>query len=117
MDSQPVKFSSDYPERLSRAMLLLKTFFDWFYVLIPHEIALFFYSIAALVVAFIAWWAILFTGKYPKGLFDFVVGYQRWSNRVNTCMLLMSDVYPPFRAREQRLRGIENCIPGGLADS
>jgi hypothetical protein len=100
MDPQPVKFSIDYPETLSRGMLLLKTFFGWFYVLIPHGFVLFFYSIAALVVTFIAWWAILFTGKYPKGMFEFVVGYQRWSNRVNAYMLLMTDVYPPFSAKE-----------------
>lgn len=100
MESQPVKFSIDYPEKLSRGLLLLKTFFGWLYVLIPHGFALFFYGIAALVVTFIAWWAILFTGKYPKGMFDFVVGYQRWSNRVNAYLMLMTDVYPPFSGKE-----------------
>src|SRR5512135_3052642 len=59
MDSQPVKFSIDYPEKLSRGLLLLKTFLGWFYVLIPHMFVLFFYSIAAFFVTFIAWWAIL----------------------------------------------------------
>lgn len=100
MDAQPVKFSVDYPEKLSRGMLLLKTFFGWIYVLIPHGIVLCFYGIAAVVVTFIAWWAILFTGKYPKGMFDFVVGYQRWSNRVNAYMLLLTDAYPPFSSKE-----------------
>lgn len=100
MESQPVKFSVDYPEKLSRGLLILKALFGWFYVMIPHGCILFFYGIAALVVTFIAWWAILFTGKYPKGMFDFVVGYQRWSNRVNAYMLFMTDVYPPFSASE-----------------
>ena len=100
MDSQPVKFSVDYPEDLSRGLLLLKTFFGWFYVLIPHAFVLFFYSIAVFFVTFIAWWAILFTGKYPKGMFEFVIGYLRWSNRVNTYMLLLTDAYPPFSAKE-----------------
>ncbi len=100
MEGQPVKFSVDYPEQLSRGMLLLKTFFGWFYVLIPHGIALCFYGIAVMVVTFVAWWVILITGKYPKGMFEFVAGYQRWSNRVNAYMLLMTDAYPPFSGKE-----------------
>ncbi len=100
MEGQPVKYSIDYPEQLSRGTLLLKSFFGWFYVLIPHGVALCFYGIAAMVVTFIAWWAILFTGKYPKGMFEFVAGYQRWSNRVNAYMLLMTDAYPPFSGKE-----------------
>jgi hypothetical protein len=100
MEGQPVKFSIDYPEKLSRGILLLKTFFGWLYVFIPHGFCLFFYGIAVCVVTFIAWWAILFTGKYPKGMFEFVVRYQRWSNRVNAYMLFMTDVYPPFSGKE-----------------
>jgi hypothetical protein len=100
MEGQPVKFSIDYPEKLSRGILLLKTFFGWLYVFIPHGFVLFFYGIAVCVVTFIAWWAILFTGKFPKGMFEFVVGYQRWSNRVNAYMLFMTDVYPPFSGKE-----------------
>ncbi len=100
MEGQPVKFTIDYPEKLSRGILLLKTFFGWLYVFIPHGFVLFFYGIAAFFVTLIAWWAILFTGKYPKGMFDFVVGYQRWSNRVNAYMLLLTDVYPPFSSKE-----------------
>ncbi len=100
MEGQPVKFSIEYPEKLSRGLLLLKTFFGWLYVLIPHGFLLFFYSIAACVVTFVAWWAILFTGKFPKGMFDFLVGYQRWSNRVNAYMFFMTDVYPPFSGKE-----------------
>ncbi len=100
MEGQPLHYSIDYPERLSRGILLLKTFFGWIYVMIPHGIVLAFYGIAAIVVTFIAWWAILFTGKYPKSMFDFVVGYQRWNNRVNAYVFLMTDVYPPFSSKE-----------------
>jgi hypothetical protein len=82
MVDSPVKFSVDYPEKLSRGMLILKTLFGIIYVGIPHGICLAVYGIAACVVIFISWWAILFTGKYPKGMFDFVVGYQRWAIRV-----------------------------------
>src|SRR5207244_12319198 len=49
---------------------------------IPHLVILFFLALAALIVVIIAWFAILFTGRYPEGLFDFVVGVMRWSNRV-----------------------------------
>lgn len=95
----PVKLDVDYPEKLSRGILLLRTFFGVFYVMIPHGFCLFFYGIAAMFVQFIAWWAILFTGKYPKGMFDFVVGYYRWSMRVNGYMGYMTDEYSPFNGR------------------
>jgi len=59
---------------------------------------LFFLAIASLVAIIVAWFAILFTGTYPKGLFDFVVGVLRWSNRVTGyAFLLVTDQYPPFR--------------------
>jgi hypothetical protein len=64
---------------------------------IPHYIILFFLSIAAIVCVVIAWFAILFTGRYPRGLFDFVVGVYRWSLRVVAyAFLLTTDRYPPF---------------------
>ena len=59
---------------------------------------LFFLAIASLVAIIVAWFAILFTGTYPRGLFDFVVGVLRWSNRVSGyAFLLVTDQYPPFR--------------------
>jgi uncharacterized membrane protein YkvA (DUF1232 family) len=95
----PVRFSVDYPERLSRAILLLKTFLGWLYVIIPHGIILSLYGIAAFTVQFMAWWTILFTGKYPKGMFDFVVGYMRWSSRVASYTGFLTDKYPPFSGK------------------
>lgn len=98
--SYPVTFQVEYPERLSRSMVVLKGLFGWLYVGIPHGIILFFYGIAVCVVTFIAWWAILFTAKYPKGMFDFVVGYTRWSNNVSAYLYFMRDEYPPFSGKE-----------------
>jgi hypothetical protein len=59
---------------------------------------LFFLGIAALVAVIVAWFAILFTGTYPRTLFDFVMGVIRWGNRVNGyAFALVTDQYPPFR--------------------
>ena len=64
---------------------------------IPHYVALFFLDIAAFVCVVIAWFAILFTGRYPRGLFDFVVGVGRWNARVFAyAFILATDRYPPF---------------------
>ncbi len=92
---QAVHLDVDYPDAqrdLNRWLPLVK----WFLV-IPHMIVLFFLSIATFVVVIIAWFAILFTGRYPPGLFDFVVGVMRWHNRVaGYAFLLATDRYPPF---------------------
>jgi hypothetical protein len=98
--SYPLTLKVEFPEKLSRGTLLLKTFFGWLYVGIPHGIALWLYSIVVGIVQFIAFFAILFTGKFPKGLFDFTVGYMRWSNRVAAYMSFMRDEYPPFSGQE-----------------
>jgi ABC-type multidrug transport system permease subunit len=87
----PVIISVNYQEKLSR----LTTFFRFFMV-IPHLIVLWALGIAASVVAFIAWWAILFTGEYLKWAFDFITGYIRWYTRVSGYYLLLTDKYPPF---------------------
>jgi hypothetical protein len=98
-DEQAVHIEIPYPnakESLNRWLPLVK----WF-LAIPHFIVLCFFGIAAFICAIIAWFAILFTGRYPKGLFDFVVGVERWSLRVTAyCFLLTTDVYPPFRLRD-----------------
>ena len=63
--SNPVNLEVDYPERLSRGMALLKFFFAWLYVGIPHGIALFIYGILVFFVLFVSWWAILILGRFP----------------------------------------------------
>lgn len=95
VDEQTVHLELDYPEdvrQLNRWLPLVK----WF-LAIPHYIVLFFLGIAAFVVIIIAWFAILFTGQFPRGLFNFVVGVGRWGLRVQAyAFLLLTDKYPPF---------------------
>ena len=79
---------------------MLKVLFGWLYVGIPHVICLMLYEIAVGIVTFIAFWAILFTGKYPRGMYDFVVGYLRWSLNVGAYLGLLRDEYPPFSGKE-----------------
>jgi hypothetical protein len=68
----------------------------WF-LAIPHYVVLAVLAIAVVVAVVIAWFVILFTGRYPKGLFEFVVGVGRWALRVQAyALLLVTDRYPPF---------------------
>ena len=83
----------DVPQELNRWLPLVK----WF-LAIPHYVVLFFLEIGAIVAVIITWFAILFTGRYPRALFDFVEGVIRWHNRViGYAFLLVTDRYPPFR--------------------
>jgi hypothetical protein len=95
-DHQSVRLEIDYPELpsgLNRWLPLVK----WF-LAIPHYVVLFFLYFAVFVVVVIAWFAILFTGRYPRALFDFVEGVIRWHDRVvGYALLLVTDDYPPFR--------------------
>lgn len=101
-DDQAVHIDIPYPDAkkdLSQWLPLVK----WF-LAIPHYIVLFFLGIAAIVVVIITWFAILFTGRYPRGFFDFVVGVMRWWLRVAAyAILLTTDIYPPFTLREQAI--------------
>ena len=95
-EKQAVTLEFPYPDAkqgLNRWLPLVK----WL-LAIPHYILLVFLWIAALVSVVIAWFAILFTGRYPRGLFDFVLGVFRWTNRVvGYALILVTDEYPPFR--------------------
>jgi len=95
-DEQAVHLDFTYPDvpnDLNRWLPLVK----WF-LAIPHYVVLFFLYIGAFVSVVIAWFAILFTGRYPRGLFDFVEGVLRWHNRVaGYAFILVTDEYPPFR--------------------
>jgi hypothetical protein len=95
-DHQSVHLDYPYPDAardLNRWLPLVK----WL-LAIPHYIVLFFLNIAAIVVVIAAWFAILFTGLYPRGMFDFVQGVIRWNNRViGYAATLVTDEYPPFR--------------------
>ncbi len=100
MARYPANYTVEYPPKLSRGWVVLKGLFGLIYAGIPHYFILYFYGIAVGVITFISWWIILFTGKYPKGLFDFVAGYMRWNIRVQTYLMLMRDEYPPFTSDE-----------------
>jgi hypothetical protein len=94
-EEQAVHLDIPYPNvrQMNRMMPLVK----WF-LAIPHYVVLFFLAIGAVVAVTIAWFAILFTGRYPRSLFRFVVGVLRWSNRVTAyAIVLATDEYPPFR--------------------
>ncbi len=101
----PARLECEPPESLSRGLIFVK----WLLV-IPHWIVLVFYFIAVLFVSIFAWFAILFTGAYPRGLFDFVVGFVRWGTRVVVYSGsvssynpyiggLLRDEYPPFSGK------------------
>jgi hypothetical protein len=87
----PVTFEADYVERRNR----LTTFFRLI-LAIPLLIVLYFYAIVAAVVLLIAWFAIVFTARYPRGLFNFIAGYTRFITRFTAYVSLLSDPYPAF---------------------
>lgn len=96
-EAQSVHLDADFPDttRLSRWLPLVK----WL-LAIPHYIVLAVLALAVLLVTIIAWFAVLFTGNYPRGMFDFVVGVGRWWARVwGYAFLLVTDAYPPFSLR------------------
>jgi hypothetical protein len=89
-----------YPESSSRGLLLARAFFGVIYVIIPHMLCLLFLQIGAMFVQLIAWWAVLITGKYPKGMHDYMTNVMRWNIRVGLYMGNMTDTYPPFNGKE-----------------
>jgi hypothetical protein len=97
-EEQAVHLEAPYPDArggLNRWLPLVK----WL-LAIPHYIVLAFLWLGAIIAVVIAWFAILFTGRYPRGLFDYVEGVIRWHNRViGYALILVTDAYPPFRLR------------------
>jgi hypothetical protein len=97
-EEQAVHLDFPYPDaknELNRWLPLVK----WL-LAIPHYVVLIFLDIATFFVIVVAWFAILFTGRYPRGLFDFVVGIIRWNLRVTAyAFVLVTDRYPPFSLR------------------
>ena len=87
----PVRFEADNQGEYNRFLPLIK----WLLAL-PHYLVLIFLGIGALFAVLIAFFAVLITGRYPRGLFDYVTGVHRWAMRVLAYVLLLTDQYPPF---------------------
>jgi hypothetical protein len=88
----PVRVDGALDRHLSRWLWLVK----WF-LAIPHYVVLAFGWLAFAILSVVAFFAILFTGRYPRAIFDFVLGMNRWVLRVAAYAALMTDTYPPFR--------------------
>ena len=95
-EQQSVHLEYPYPD-VARDLNQWLPLVKWF-LAIPHYIVLFFLDIGLVVVVIIAWFAILFTEQYPRGIFDYVEGVIRWHNRViGYALVLVTDRYPPFQ--------------------
>ena len=95
MSNYPVTYTQSPPEQRSRL-----TVFFRFLLVIPHAIVACFYGIAAFVAVVVAWFAIVFTGRWPAALYDFAAGFLRFIGRMTAYMYLVVDVYPPFDGGE-----------------
>jgi hypothetical protein len=101
----PVLYEVDYPERLNRWLIFVK----WLLV-IPHQFVLTLLSVVGFFFAFLSWFAILFTGKYPRTFFNFNVGLQRWTLRVGAYSALLRDEFPPYSKRADAKPGSGRAI-------
>ena len=106
MSTYPVVY--DHTPAIDRSRL---TVFFRFIMVIPHLIWSMFYGLAAFVVVFIAWFAILFSGRYPAGMYDFVAGYVRFYMRLLGYMYLVTDEFPPFDGGEHPQYPVRVAIP------
>jgi hypothetical protein len=90
----------EYPEKISRGLVLLRVLFGAIYVAIPHGVCLIFRVLWGAILQFLAWWAVLFTGKYPEKWHAYQVGTQRWGTRIGLYLGYMTDQYPAFSGKE-----------------
>jgi hypothetical protein len=91
MGTNQVSVEVEYPGRLNQVLIFVK----WL-LLLPHFIVLYVLGFVALLVAFLNWFAVLFTGRTPEGFFNFILGFERWRTRAVAYLFLMTDRYPPF---------------------
>lgn len=89
-------FDIKHQESYSRGELLLRSFFGWIYILIPHYLLIMFYSLYVVILTFVAWWVILFTGKTPEFYYSASLGLTRWTTRLTARLMNLSDGYPSF---------------------
>ena len=97
----PVNVLIQRPEKSSRllALAFIFLFIPKAIITIPHMVILYGLGIASFVITIIAQFAVLFTGKYPRDIYDFNVNVIRWQVRVNSFMFGLTDKYPPFRLK------------------
>ncbi len=91
-------FDIKYKEEVNRGAVLIRALFG-FFIIIPHVFVLLFRMIGTMVVQIFAFWIILFTGKFPKDMFDFIVGTGRWAYRINCYLYFYTEKYPPFTGK------------------
>jgi hypothetical protein len=107
--SYPVTFEADYAEQRNR----LTTFFRLI-LAIPVAIVLYVFGIVASIAIVIAWFAIVITGRYPKGLYSFVADFNRFVARVTAYAVLLTDAYPPFSGADDPAYPVRMCFSGPL---
>ena len=95
---------------IGRGQLLLRTFFGWLYVGIPHILCLYVRMFASFVLIFLAWFAVLFTGKYPASWHKFNVGTFRWAIRVYLYLSFFLEIYPPFSGKSEETEDAERPL-------
>jgi Domain of unknown function (DUF4389) len=107
--SYPASFEADYVERRNR----LTAFFRLL-LIIPVAIVLYVFGIVASIAILIAWFAIVITGRYPEGLYDFVAGFNRFVARVTAYGVLLTDAYPPFNGAPNQAYPVRMEFAGPL---
>ena len=101
-----MQYNVPHPESSSRLLNFLIVI--KFFLAIPHMVVLGLYGLGANIVTFLAWWAVLFTGTYPRGMFDFMVNYLRFTASVQAYVTARRDEYPPSVSRGVPL----TAVPG-----
>jgi hypothetical protein len=106
MSTYPVVYQQNPSVERSRLTVFFRSI-----IVIPHYIWAIFYLIGTFVVVFLSWFAILFTGTYPPGMYNFVAGYVRFAARLSAYAFLVTDVYPPFDGGEHPEYPVHVSIP------
>ena len=89
-----------YPEQVSKSLTLVRLLLGLIYVIIPHGIILTVRFLFVVILIIVAWCAVLFTARYPRFIYNWVVGQIRWELRLALYMMFMTDAYPPFTGDE-----------------
>jgi hypothetical protein len=91
-----MNLSITHQEKYSRGQLILRTLFGWLYIAVPHLVLLLIVGIWSVIVSFLTFWVVLFTGRFPESFFNFQIGYQNWGLRVAASLGNLVDGYPAF---------------------